>query len=230
MAAWVRSRRPSLARIRLTWVLTVCSATTRSLGDLGVGQAAGDQRQDLGLALGELVDPVAGRRRGRAEPGEARRSAAGSPTGTAARRRRPPPAPPRPASGAEASLSRKPLAPARSASYTYSSRSKVVSTSTLVAPARGRRPCPVAEDQAGGLQPVEHRHPDVHQDHVGPERGGLVDRVPAVDRLADDLDVGLGASSTEQPLPDHRLVVGDQHPDGHGRSSRAAAAGRRRTA
>ncbi len=46
----------------------------------------------------------------------------------------PPPGSPAPARRPGASLSRKPLAPARSASTTYSSRSKVVSTSTFAGP------------------------------------------------------------------------------------------------
>ena len=48
---------------------------------------------------------------------------------------------------AEASLSTKPLAPARSASYTYSSRSKVVTTSTL-----GPLEASVHRSAGGGVQ------------------------------------------------------------------------------
>jgi hypothetical protein len=38
-----------------TWLLTVCW-DDQPLGDLGVRQAAGDEREDLGLARRELVD------------------------------------------------------------------------------------------------------------------------------------------------------------------------------
>ena len=52
-------------RTRATWVLTVVSLTTSSLGDLGVRQAARHQLEDLELARGQLVEPL---RRARAAP------------------------------------------------------------------------------------------------------------------------------------------------------------------
>ena len=63
-------------------------------------------------------------------------------------------------------MSRNALAPARSDSNTYSSRSKVVSTSTRGAPLAGA-------DLPGRLDPVEVRHADVHQDDVRAELGRL---------------------------------------------------------
>ena len=59
-----------------------------------------------------------------------------------------------------ASLSRKPLAPARSASNTYSSRSKVVRTRTARPAPRARRSARVAS------RPSIAGHPDVHHHHV----------------------------------------------------------------
>ena len=47
------------------------------------------------------------------------------------------------------------------------------------------------EDAPGRLEPVELGHADVHQHDGRVEAGGLVDRLEAVARLGDDLDVGL---------------------------------------
>ena len=60
-----------------------------------------------------------------------------------------------------ADLRRKPAAPARSASKTTSSRSKVVTTRTSIG-----GPSPDGE-QAGGRDAVHPRHPDVHQHELG---------------------------------------------------------------
>jgi hypothetical protein len=54
----------------------------------------------------------------------------------------------------------------------------------------------------------------VHQDHVGPEPAGQFDRLHAVDRLADDLDVVLGLEDQPEAAADQGLVVGDQDPGG----------------
>ena len=121
-------------------------------------------------------------------------------------------------SSAGASLSRKPEAPARSASKTYSSRSKVVSTSTRVG-TRASTSCRVA------AMPSSTRHPDVHQRHVGPQPGDHLDGLLAVGRLADDLEVGLGGEQRAEPGAHHALVVDDHQPGGHvaSRSGRLAA-------
>ena len=76
----------------------------------------------------------------------------------------------RPAPAGRTSLSRKPLAPARSASKTYSSRSKVVRTMTRAA-------LPAATIRRVASMPVDARHPDVHQDDVGRARAGERDRL-----------------------------------------------------
>lgn len=49
---------------------------------------------------------------------------------------------------------------------------------------------------AGGLQSVHHRHADVHEYHGGSSLPGEGDSLPAVLRLADDVDVGF---AVEQP-------------------------------
>ena len=105
----------------------------------------------------------------------------------------------------ETSLSRKPLAPADSAAYTYWSRSNVVSMMIRISAG------PVREDPPGRLQAVHLRHPDVHQHDVRPvlERGR--DRLPAVRRLGHHRDARR-AQDQPEPAADQRLVVRDDHP------------------
>src|SRR5215470_20320468 len=70
-------------------------------------------------------------------------------------------------------------------------------------------------DLAGGLDPVQVRHPDVHQDHVRLGLPGQADRLPAVLGLADDLQVRPGFQDHPEPAADQGLVIAQQHPDGH---------------
>jgi hypothetical protein len=49
MTACARSRAPILAKMWLTWLLTVAAHDDQPLGDLGVGEAGGDQREHLRL-------------------------------------------------------------------------------------------------------------------------------------------------------------------------------------
>ena len=107
-----------------------------------------------------------------------------------------------------ASLSRKPRAPAFSAPWTYSSRSKVVITTiasgfSIVGPRELPR----------GRDAVQFRHPDVEQADVGSQPAGERHGGAPVGGLADDLDAGLGVEDHRQAGPDHFLIVGDQHPD-----------------
>ena len=67
-------------------------------------------------------------------------------------------------------------------------------------------------DAAGGLDPVEGGHLQVHEHHVGLQ--GLGHRLQAVGGLADHLQVGLGGQEQAQAGADHGVVVGQQHPDG----------------
>jgi len=75
----------------------------------------------------------------------------------------------------------------------------------------------LGQDAAGGLQAVQDRHADVHQDHVGPQRARGRHRLGPVGGLAHHLDAAGGQYQPETG-PDQRLVVGDQNA-GHGRSS-----------
>ena len=106
------------------------------------------------------------------------------------------------------SLSRNPLAPARSASCTSSSSSNVVRTSTCVS-AQPR----VGHDPSGGLQAVHPWHPDVHQHDVGRRTTAQVPGLLTVSGLADDLDVGGRPQEYDEPGSHQLLVVDDRHPD-----------------
>ena len=166
-------------------------------GHLGVGQPPGHQLQGLALAggeagkggqvgvgpgraAGELLDQAAGDR------GASRASPAAT-TRTAATR-----------SSRGRSLSRNPLAPARRASNTYSSRSKVVRISTRTGSARAG-----PASRGSPRSPSSRARTDVHQHHVGPEPPGRVDRVQAVGSLAEPprCPAGPPGSSGTRPGP-----------------------------
>ena len=105
------------------------------------------------------------------------------------------------------SLSRKPLAPARSASNTYSSRSNVVRMTTLTGS------CDVGPaNAAGGLDAVAAGHADVHEHDVGPFAPGDRHRLLAVGGLAHHREVGLGVDDHREAAAHQLLVVGDDHP------------------
>jgi hypothetical protein len=63
------------------------------------------------------------------------------------------------------------------------------------------------EDLPGRRQPVLDRHPDVHEDDVGPQLVRGRDRRGTVARLPDDLEVAGGLQHGAQPEPDQLLVV-----------------------
>ena len=65
----------------------------------------------------------------------------------------------------------------------------------------------------GRLDAVHDRHPDVHEHHVGLCALGEGDRLGAVRRLADDIDVRLGLEDHAEAGPHQRLVVDDHDPD-----------------
>ena len=67
---------------------------------------------------------------------------------------------------------------------------------------------------AGGLHAVHLRHRDVHQDHVGLELVGELDRFETVGRLADDVEALFGHRSA-QPFAQHSVIVGQQESDRH---------------
>jgi hypothetical protein len=77
----------------------------------------------------------------------------------------------------------------------------------------GRRTA--GEDAPGGLEPVEPRHADVHEDDVGSPPGGQRDGLEAVGGLADHLEVRLAGEQQPEPAADHLLVVRQQDADRH---------------
>ncbi len=84
----------------------------------------------------------------------------------------------------------------------------------------------VVQEHAGGVQAGHDGHRDVEQEHVGAEGSAQVDRRAAVGRLADHVDPGFGLGHQAQAGADHRLVVGDEHPDRHRGESRGSVQNR----
>src|SRR5439155_12206283 len=62
-----------------------------------------------------------------------------------------------------------------------------------------------------GLDAVEDRHADVHQDDIGSSTENLIDRLRSVGRLADDVQLGIGFDDSSQPGPHERLVVREDY-------------------
>jgi hypothetical protein len=73
------------------------------------------------------------------------------------------------------------------------------------------------EDAPGRFEAVELGHPDVHQHDRGSIADGLIDRLEAVACLGDDLDVRFTGKQHAETRADHRLIVGDEDADTHGR-------------
>ena len=67
----------------------------------------------------------------------------------------------------------------------------------------------------GRLEPVQLRHADVHEHHVGAVCPRSCDACAAVGGLAHDLDVSLAAEHQRQRRADQRVVVDDQDPVSH---------------
>jgi len=92
-------------------------------------------------------------------------------------------------------------------------------------PVRGQHDDPdqrqLVHDLPGGADPVQHRHPEIHQDHVRLLVLGEVHRLLPVGGRPDHLDVRGGREELLQPLPDDGVVVHDQQPDHGVGSSRA---------
>ena len=88
------------------------------------------------------------------------------------------------------------------------SSSYIVSTSTAVS-GRGLAHAP------GRADAVEHRHPDVDEQHVGTRELDLADRALAVLGLPHHLDAVDGRQQGSQATADDRVVVGDHDSDRH---------------
>ena len=67
-------------------------------------------------------------------------------------------------------------------------------------------------DAPRGLDAVHVRHGDVHQHHVGRQFAGQAHAFRAVLRLADDLQLGIGAQQHAQPRAHDRVIIDQQDP------------------
>ena len=212
--------------MRPTCVLTVASATNRSGADLGVRPPARHEHEHLALAVGEVGDGAAcaGRWRPPGSSGgsavtrcsSSRRVLDGAMTASPACTVRIAAS----ISSGGASLSRNPLAPARIAASTYSSRSNVVSTMTrgrrgVVGGARGERAVAASPSIAG-------IRTSMSTTSTGPVASAPRERAHGlrpVARLEHDLEVGLGVDDHAEPGADQLLVVDERDADRCRRSS-----------
>ena len=71
-----------------------------------------------------------------------------------------------------------------------------------------------ADDPAGGLDPVQHRHAHVHQHHLRSQPGRVGDRLLPVTGLADHGHVRLAVEDLAQ-ADAHQLLVVDDQQRGH---------------
>ena len=71
---------------------------------------------------------------------------------------------------------------------------------------------------AGGLDPVEHRHGDVHEHEVRLQRDGQADGLLAVSRFADHLEAGF-LHRPPQSLAQQLVVVDEQQTGTHAAAS-----------
>ena len=163
ITAWTRSRTSSLRSTAMTCVFTVASLT-KSRAPISRFEQPRHEQAEAPPAPAGTASASRQPQPGPAPGYRAKRSTTARVTAGSSR--------PSPraivctaaiSSSGTASLRRKPLAPARSAPKTYSSRSNVVSTRT-----RGGSAKP--GDLAGGVDAVEDRHPDVHHHDVRANR------------------------------------------------------------
>ena len=173
MAAWVRSRRSSWSRMRPMGLHRLLG-DHQVLGNLGVGAPRAIR---VSTSVSRSVSgPTLSRSGARGAPSRAKVFSSRRVTeGQQRVAGRPPPAPPRPGPGRRRPW-HEPAGPGPQR-LDASSRSKVV-TPTSTWPAGGP-----GGELPGRLQFVQHRHAHVHDDHVGSELRGLVDRLLAVGRL-----------------------------------------------
>src|SRR6185437_14869737 len=81
---------------------------------------------------------------------------------------------------------------------------------------------PRREQTSRRLDPVDARHPDVHQDDVGLEAARELDRFEPVAGLAYDGQIGLTREDHPEPGPHELLVVGNQDANAHASWGRRA--------
>ena len=69
-------------------------------------------------------------------------------------------------------------------------------------------------DPPGGLDPIDVRHVEVHQDDVGLKRSGKRDRFSAARATTDDLDALVDRQGEHERLGEERVIIDDQHTHG----------------
>ena len=175
------------------------ASPTTSVRDLRVGKSASEQLQHLALAVGELGKRVGLSRHGRRQPpphpveqpardlGRQKRIARGH-------------RPHRPNQFLGGHVLEDEAAGARAESV----------HDVVVEPKGGEDEHLVAGQPPRCLDAVEVRHPNVHQQHVGPERARGLHRLLAVLGLAHHLHLPGGLEHGAKAGPHQRLVVGDQ--------------------
>ena len=67
----------------------------------------------------------------------------------------------------------------------------------------------------GGLEPIHHRHSNVHEHHVGSAAPAGLDRLGPVVGLGHNAQLGVGLEDHAESGSHQGLVVGDDHADGH---------------
>jgi hypothetical protein len=190
-------------------------------GDLGVGQAGGHLEQHLLLARGELAEGGAGRVRGAVRPV---RQPGGvdieEPPGDPRRHHRV-------AAGHRADGPGQ-LVQGNVLQHEAAGPGAQGGEGVLVQVERGEDEDPRravgGHDPPGGLDAVDARHPDVHQDHVGVQFPGQPDRLGPVAGLAHDVDVVGFLQDHPETGPHQRLVIGQQQADAHRTGPIAAVA------
>ena len=76
---------------------------------------------------------------------------------------------------------------------------------------------------ANGTDPIQNRHPQIHEHQVGPSvgtggsRGQTLDGLTPVDGFQNHLHIGLGGHESTEGTDQQRLIVDNSHPDNTGR-------------
>ena len=73
----------------------------------------------------------------------------------------------------------------------------------------------VGGDPPGRLNAVQHRHPDVHQQHIRTLPAGQRDRLVPGGGLPGELHVAGQAQLDPEAIAHQRLIIGNRHPDPH---------------
>ncbi len=68
-------------------------------------------------------------------------------------------------------------------------------------------------DLPGGVDPVQNRHIDIHDDDIGLERAGEFDGLPSISSLRHHLYIVWGLDHAPKPFPHHRMIIHEQDPD-----------------